>query len=72
MSGFDFDRPPSPRTNRASAPNGCPTCGGDRLVSVGAVDGLGVYEEQYARCPECNPSPVTERPPVEADAWWKE
>lgn len=68
MTGFSFDAPPSPQTNRASAPNGCPTCGGDRLVLVEEVDGF----EMYGPCPECCPSPVTERPPVEADAWWKE
>jgi len=67
MTGFDFDSPPSPGTNRSAAVTDCPTCGGDRLVLADATT------DTYARCPDCNrgPAPV-ERPPVEADAWWKE
>jgi len=65
MTGFEFDRVPSPGTNRA-ATRPCPTCDGHRLVP--ADDD----EQAYRRCPQCNPAPTSERKPVEVDAWWKQ
>jgi hypothetical protein len=48
----------------------CPTCDGHRLVLVGDVEG-GKFDgvEVYARCPTCNPAPVTERQPVDQARW---
>jgi hypothetical protein len=70
---FQFEHPPSAATNRAND-RPCPTCDGHRLVPVefdkktaeaAHQDGFDVY----ARCPQCNPAPVTERQPVDAARW---
>lgn len=64
MTGFDFDQPPSPGTNRAAPPSDCATCGGDRLVLVEErEDGT----EAWGRCPACSPAPVRE--PVQGARW---
>jgi hypothetical protein len=63
MMGRFFDAPETYGTNRVAAQE-CETCDGHRLVPL-EEDG----REVYARCPVCNPAPVTERQPV--DARWK-
>jgi len=66
MTGFDFDSPPSPGTNRTAPPTQCDQCGGDRFVLADDTDGY----ETYVRCTACNAGP--QRPPVETNSWWKE
>jgi hypothetical protein len=70
MTGhFEFDQQRTHGTNRAATQE-CPTCDGHRLVLVGDVEG-GKFDgvEVYARCPTCNPAPVTERQPVDQARW---
>ena len=67
MTGFEFDGPPSPGTNRTAPITDCPTCDGDRFVPVPDDK-----HEVYARCPACNPAPLKTREPVQAKGWWKE
>ena len=59
MADFEFDRAPSPGTNRSVAVTDCPTCGGDRFVQVDEIPGsesaADPPHETYARCPNCNP-----------------
>ena len=54
MTSFEFDRAPTPGTNRTAAVTDCPTCGGDRFVRVVERE-EDEHREVYARCPECNP-----------------
>ncbi len=72
MTGFEFDRAPSPATNRSTT-NDCKTCDGHRLVPL-ELDADEYYAkfgtEVWGRCPECNPAPTSERAPVEGDRWW--
>jgi hypothetical protein len=63
---FAFDEPVTKGANRSAATTDCELCGGDRLIPVPGE------QEAYSRCPSCNPDPTAHRPPVEADAWWKE
>lgn len=67
MTAFEFDKTPSPGTNRTATPRSCPTCEGNRLVQVGDNE-----HGAYMRCPDCNAAPTTERAPVAEDAWWKQ
>ena len=60
MTEFEFDRAPTPGTNRTAAVTDCPTCGGDRFVPVDQHDRDLGYEA-YARCPDCNPEPEAKR-----------
>ena len=63
MTEFEFDRAPSPGSNRSSAVTDCDTCGGDRMVEV--------EDAVYARCSACNAPSTPEREPIPDDAWWK-
>ena len=64
MTGF-FDDPRTTGTNRHADQTSCPTCEGNRLIQVGDNE-----HGAYARCPDCNPAPTSERAPVQ-DARWK-
>jgi len=67
MTGFEFDSPPSPGTNRSAAITDCSTCGGDRFVTVrlrspqqtqwmkdhGITPARDRFHEEVAPCPAC-------------------
>jgi hypothetical protein len=64
MGHFEFDQQRTHGTNRHAEETGCATCEGNRLVQVGDNE-----HGAYARCPDCNPAPVTERQPVDQARW---
>src|SRR5574337_552153 len=73
MSGFSFDEPKAPATNRTIRASRCDLCGGDRMVQVDTHPlppsawlrrhGIVLSEHAapgYAPCPDCNPGCQTE------------